>query len=138
MKHSLVMAIYTKSSAKAAKHEWTPKVHDVGAISYVSIQVYAPVGGRNFSSIACHELDCSTFLHLPAAHVLFSLASYTIDKHTLPLSGPAAWIIHICPASADIFKGWQNMRDEVASATRALKSALKRNTAAERAGDDAE
>jgi hypothetical protein len=132
------MVIYTKTGAKAAKHEWIPKVHDVGAISYVSIQVYAPVGGRNFSSIACHDLDCATFLHLPAAHVLFSLASYSINKHPLPLSGSAAWIIHICPASADIFKAWQDMRDEVTSATRALQAALKRNVAAERAGDDVE
>lgn len=132
------MAIYTKSGAKAAKHEWTPKVHDVGAISYVSIQVYAPVGGQNFSSIACHELDCATFLHLPAAHVLFSLASYSVDKIPLPLSGPAAWIIHICPASTEIFKAWQAMRDEVASATRALQAALKRSIAAERTGGEEE
>ena len=62
----------------------------------------------------------------------------SIDKQPLPLSGSAAWIVHICPASADMFKAWQTMRDEVASATRALQAALKRNTAADRAGGDVE
>lgn len=102
----LVVAMY---HLNGGRHEWMEHTDQLGTISYISVQVYAPVGGRSFSSVACRDLDCATFLHVSAAHIIFSLASYSISKQSLPLSGASSSIVGLCPATHVLFKAWQDL-----------------------------
>ena len=106
-------------------------VQAVGAISYVSLQAYAPVGGPSFSSIACRELDCATYLHLPASQILFSLATYHINLQQLPLSGPSSSLVTLCPESWSLFKKWYSVGPEVAGAVHSLGLDVKKRTQAD-------
>jgi hypothetical protein len=80
-----VLNMYTKSGAKASKHEWTADADKLGTLSYVSTQLCV-IGGTHFSSVVCPKLDCATFLHLPATHILFSLWPFYILTQPLPLT----------------------------------------------------
>lgn len=119
----VVVGIYTKSGAKAARHEWTDSVTSVGSISYASLQVYASFGGPNFSSVACDQLDCATFLHLPAVNIIFSFASYAIQIQPLPRGTGS--IVNLCQTSRAIFRQWQLQTSSIEDAVQALQAALR-------------
>lgn len=131
--HSAVITIYTKSGAKAANHDWAESVQSVGEILYISLRIFAPVGGAMFSSIACRELDCATYMHLPAKQVLSSLATYPINRQQLPLSGPSSSLVTLCPDSWSLFKSCCSVAAEVATAVHALGLDVKKSTQAARA-----
>jgi len=42
---------------------------------YIVVQAYCHQFLQTYSTLACPELDCVTFLHVPCSHILFSLAS---------------------------------------------------------------
>ena len=92
----VVLTMYTKSGAKGSKHEWAANTNKLGILSYVSTQLFTSIGGTHFSSVTCPMLDCATFLHLPATHVLFSLAPFDILTQPLPLT-TAAFITALGP-----------------------------------------
>ena len=97
----------------------------IGGISYLSIQVYSAVGGHSYSSVACHDLDCVTFLHVSTPHIIFSLASYSVNKQSLPLSGISSAIIYLCPDAHTLVRTWQANGSAVAAAVHNLQAALK-------------
>ncbi|KAJ7736423.1 hypothetical protein B0H16DRAFT_1730764 [Mycena metata] len=75
-----VITMYTKNT----HHDWIPSTTSVGSPSYVSAFVYKPLSGNIFSSMACESLACSTVIHFPRTHILFSLASYDITRQAIP------------------------------------------------------
>jgi hypothetical protein len=48
----------------------------------VGVQIYTQFTGSTYSSNACKELDCATFLHVPHTHLIFLLASFTTTTTT--------------------------------------------------------
>ncbi|KAJ6565443.1 hypothetical protein B0H10DRAFT_1965652 [Mycena sp. CBHHK59/15] len=58
-------------------HDWVSSVNSVGAPSYVYVQSYRSLGGGLFTSMSCEKLGSPTFLQIPRAHILFSLASFS-------------------------------------------------------------
>jgi hypothetical protein len=120
--------MYTKSSAKAAKHEWTSHAENLGDLSNIGLQVFMPIGGANFTSIACAQLDCATFILLPASNIIFSLASFPIKTQPLPFAELSASIASLCAVSWNLFKAWQVRADEIGDAVVELRKALKAKT----------
>jgi len=105
----------------------------VSAQSPMSVFELTPIGGPSFSSIACRELDCATYLHLPASQILFSLATYHINQQQLPLSGASSSLFTLCPESWSLFKKWYSVGPQVAAAVHLLGVDVKKRTQADRA-----
>jgi hypothetical protein len=120
----VVLTMYMKSGAKTSKHKWTANTDTLGILSYVSTQLFVSIGGTHFSSVACQQLDCATFLHLPATHILFSLAPFDILTQPLPLT-TSAFITALGPGPSSLLKTWQSQALEAADAVEALRGILK-------------
>jgi hypothetical protein len=116
--------MYTKSGAKASKHEWAADTDKLGILSYVSAQLFVSIGGTHFSSVACPKLDCATFLHLPATHILFSLAPFDILTQPLPLT-TTAFITALGPGPYSLLRNWQQQGSAAAGAVDELRRILK-------------
>ncbi|KAJ7461042.1 hypothetical protein FB451DRAFT_1371356 [Mycena latifolia] len=71
-----VLTIYSKNT----HHDWIPFAPSVGTPSYIYVRVYRQFAGSLFSSLSCQKLGTSTFLQIPRTHILFSLASFKIQR----------------------------------------------------------
>lgn len=122
-----VMTIYTNSGAKGANHEWTPSVDHLGSVSYVSLRMFAQLSRAKFTSVVCAELDCSSFVHLPPTHILFSLATFPIQVQPLPFAELTSSILSLDPSTWAIFEAWKsnNNNGEVTAAVARLQARLK-------------
>lgn len=83
MDATVVVAMYTKGSYSGAKYESISEAHSVGLSSNVYVKVYASFAGAIFTSIACPTLACATYLQIPRTHIVFSLASYPIERQDI-------------------------------------------------------
>ncbi|KDQ08081.1 hypothetical protein BOTBODRAFT_180218 [Botryobasidium botryosum FD-172 SS1] len=104
-----VITIYTKTATKGAKHEWTPKVTNLGQVSNLGIQLCVPLDGTSFTTVACPMLGCATFLLVPTTHLLFSISPSIPTKQ------------HITTGS----RRWVNSGAEIQEAIQTLVKALK-------------
>ncbi|KAI0067574.1 hypothetical protein BV25DRAFT_1876116 [Artomyces pyxidatus] len=84
-----VLAMYTNSGARGAKHDWISSISSVGAPSYINVQVFRLSYGSTYTSLSCSTLGCSTFLRIPRTHILFSLATAISLRKTGCSSDPA-------------------------------------------------
>lgn len=128
-----VVAMYSKSAGKGAKHEWREELTSLGAASYVSARVYSPMAGHSvFTSLDCAELSAPTLLHIPRTHILFSLASFSssVKKQTVPLPGSVAGhsfdIVTLCATSSILFSSLCSRQREISLALVDLKNRLGR------------
>ncbi|KAI0026402.1 hypothetical protein K488DRAFT_75370, partial [Vararia minispora EC-137] len=74
-----VSSIYTTSGARGAAHGYVDSVSSIEELSYIAVQAYKLSHGAIFTSLACPECGCMTFLRIPHTHVIFSFstASFT-------------------------------------------------------------
>lgn len=131
MDFAIVIAMYTNSGARGARHEHTEAIHSVGAPSYVNVLIYRHSHLNTYMSLACSELECNTFLRVPRTHVLFSFAtpSATQDRQDFlaDSSHPLAYIT-LSPFAATIFKTLCDRKTDVAAAVSLLVALEKQNS----------
>jgi hypothetical protein len=122
-----VITIYTKGDTRTANHSWIPLAENIGTPSKVGVQIYTHFTGSTYSSNTCKELDCSTFLHVPRTHIIFSLASFTaITTSTIGVSSRTINAATLCDGSAQLFLMLQLKRQEIGLAVSMLTTLFKR------------
>lgn len=121
---SLVLTLYTRSSARDSRNEWTASTDKLGILSYVSVQVFESIGGVHYSSTACRELGSSTFVHLPSTNVSFSLSSFNVTIQPLPLA-PAAFIATLNHGALSVVRSWEARVHDVKLAVEDLRKSMR-------------
>lgn len=125
-----VLTIYTNTGAKGANHEWTASADHLGSLSYLSLQMFAPLSWAKFTSVMCAELDCSSFAHLPPTHVLFSLATFPIQVQPLPFAELTCSILSVGQSTWAMLEAWRsrNAHGEISAAVTQAQVQLRRRT----------
>lgn len=120
----IFLTLYTRSSARDSRHEWTSLTEKLGILSYVSIQVFESIGGAHYSSTACRKLGSSTFLHLPSTNILFSLSLFNIAVQPLPLA-PAAFIATPNHGALSAVRSWKGQVYDAKLAVEDLRKSVR-------------
>lgn len=111
--------MYSKSGARNAKHEWLSTADNIGSLSYVSIQVFKPVTGDT-SQVS--DIGGSTFAHVPATHLLFSLSSYTVNIQEVSTAKTRFTLAILDNAALPIFHEWTSVTQRVREAIKTMTS----------------
>lgn len=120
----LVIALYTNSGTRGAKHESVPSVNSAGMPSYTMVRVYRPSHGSSYTSIACSSLGAATFIRVPSTHILFSFAASSGSIVRLDITTDAAHpfeLITLCPLSSVVMQGLRTRVDQVSACVQALQ-----------------
>lgn len=90
--------------------------------------MFVPLARGKFTSIACAELDCSGFAHLPPAHILFSLATFPIQVQPLPFAELTSSVLSLGQSTWAMFDAWKAREDngQLAAVVSDLQVQLKR------------
>lgn len=134
--------MYSKSSARAANHDWVANVNNIGVASYINIQTFSPVypGARMLSSVSCPSLRCATFLRVPPSHVILSLGAYTPNLVRQEIVGiTPVTLVTLCQTSGALLDSVQMRQMEFQSAVQEVVSLVKKAKKKEAsAADDSE
>lgn len=133
---TLVLTMYTKSDGRGAKHDWTESATSMGALSYLSLQVYAPFFGANYTTAACPRLGgLATFVHVPPTHLVFSLAPFRaaikVEKQTLA-DGAMLNTASLCTEAEKILLAFTKRKHTVGACITQLCKTLKRKNPTQR------
>ncbi|CDO78140.1 hypothetical protein BN946_scf184719.g2 [Trametes cinnabarina] len=111
---SQVLAIYVKSGGKQARHCSVEQCSTLGAVSYISVQVYEHVHGPQFrdNPQATSLFRTKRFLHLPSISFLWTLTSQPTCQGGMLLLGDTDYrpftslsaAAHIFSAAAKLFR----------------------------------
>lgn len=98
--------MYAQGNYKGAKNEWLPSMDSIGVPSYINVQAYWTFTHNIFSLLACLTLHCPTFLHIPATHMLFSLAtcSQITYQDLTTANGHPLILINLCSFLLGMFQ----------------------------------
>lgn len=115
-----VLAFYSQSG-KSAPHAWQSHTQQLGAVSYLAVQVYEHLHRQTFRAIlqCTSALQVFTFSHLLPDHFLRLLPG------TVQIS-PDSRTLEICPVSYSAFIELDRGTPKIIAATNALIAAGKR------------
>lgn len=121
--------MYSKSSARAANHDWVARLNNIGVASYINIQVYAPLypGAHLLSSVSCPSLRSATFLRVPPSHVILSLGAYTPNFVRQEVVGiTPITLVTLCPISGALLELVQIRRLQFRSAVQEVLALISK------------
>ena len=126
--HALpVIKFYSRSGGKTGAHAWLPETRNIGAISYIALQVYEHYFNRRFRAVH-HDLaalQTFRFLHLSSDCFLLVIPSTSVivnpDGRTLELDemafqyfrqwSSAQWMPVVVRAVDRLVKAWHKSKD---------------------------
>ncbi|THV04491.1 hypothetical protein K435DRAFT_649169, partial [Dendrothele bispora CBS 962.96] len=126
----IVTSLYSKGGGKSGAHSWVSSVDRIGAVSYISTQIYQWSGRRRFSTVhadygAVLGRGLRRFAHIPSHSFLVLLNDSTV---TLVQDG--------AQVSDIAWKMYQDLKDECEAIFTAVKTLSKKQKGQGGAGDE--
>ena len=121
----IVVAMYTNSGARGAKHESINSVNKVGILSYAMVQVFRPSHGSAYSSLAFQLLQAAAFVRVPASHILFSFAGLSSSFSHISLASDSAHpfqLVTLCSMASTVMADLREKGALVSKCVRAQTS----------------
>ena len=111
----LVLTMYEKSAAKAAKHSWTSSMTSIGAISHLTVRCYQHTRQRQFRALECVVTRTTQFTLLP------SFAFLCIVPQGMICRSASSHFLELLPGPFEsILEGLNNDKQAVLAAVKGL------------------
>ncbi|KZV90016.1 hypothetical protein EXIGLDRAFT_771222 [Exidia glandulosa HHB12029] len=116
------VALYTRTSGR---HASSTKIQALSSASYISLQLYVPFSRGSWTSIACTQLGCPTFIQIPPNNVVFAFDTFKISRSTVELGGRTIRTLIPDAKVVEIINTLQAKAKQLHAAVKAHKAAMK-------------